>query len=473
MNQPTPAIARRRRQDAPPPVPHLFEVFDCESPLRPPARHSLAGVDEAVLKRGETRSAAREGRTVQLFVPDRFMSTVHARLRRDGDRWRLEDADSKNGTLINGEPCGEAPLADYDEIELGHTHLLFRQRVPEAPGPPDADASDLAEPAAGMRTLVPPFAAEMARLPAIARSSVAVVIGGETGTGKELVARALHQLSGRSGRFVAVNCAAIVDTVRESELFGTRKGAYTGSTESRKGLVRDAEGGTLFLDEIADLSAGSQAALLRVLQEREVLPVGETEPVPVDVRVLAATNADLEAAVSAQKFRADLFARISGFTVRIPPLRWRREDLGLLVASLLERHAPGRARSVKFTCEAARALLRHRWPLNIRELEKCIETALVLADGHPIDLPHLPLNIQRAAAQPGNEPDPGLLDLRPAEAAAPVALSPENARRRQELIDLLQQHRGDVAAVARALNRARMQVYRWARRFDIRLDDFR
>ncbi len=475
MSAPTPAIARRRPGTATEPgcaVPHLFEVLDCNAPQRPPARHSLEGVDEVVLGRSEERSAAREGRTLRLGIPDPGMSATHARLHREGERFRLEDAGSRNGSFVNGVEERERVLADRDVLELGHTALLFRASVPSG-GAPDCDAGSLPHPAPDLATLVHPLWLELQRLPAIARSAVPVVIRGETGTGKEVVARALHALSGRRGAFVAVNCGAIAPTLLESELFGHRKGAFSGALESRPGLVRAAEGGTLFLDEIGDLPAAAQAAFLRVLQEKQVLAVGSTEAAAVDVRVLAATHVDLEAAVAAGRFRADLFARLSGFTVHLPPLRWRREDLGLLVAALLRKLAPQRAARITFTCEAARALLRHRFPMNVRELEKCLESALVLAPEGCIDLQHLPPSV-RGVDEVGSELAPDLRDLVAAEPAPPPRpLSAEDSRHREDLIVLLREHRGNVAAVARVLGKARMQVHRWARRYALRLGDFR
>ena len=474
MSALTPAIARRRGSPAAL-APQLFEVLDCASPLRPPARHSLGGIDEVLFVRADDRSLQRDGRTLRLGVPDRYLSSAHARLRREGDRFRLEDLGSTNGTFVNGEPCRAQVLSDCDAIEMGHTQLLFRASSPEGEA---ADAGAFST--GGLSTIVQPLAAELSRLPAIARSSVPVVIGGETGTGKEMVARALHELSGRSGAFVAVNCAAISQTLLESELFGHRKGAFSGATENRPGLVRAADGGTLFLDEIADLPLASQGSLLRVLQEKEVLAVGSTEPARVDVRILAATHADLEAKVAPGSFRADLFARISGFTLQLPPLRWRREDLGLLVAALLRKLAPDRAARVSFTCEAGRALFRHGWPMNVRELEKCLESALVLAGDGPIDLPHLPPAVRSKekklffSSGGPREGAPALRDLVAVEPSAPPRpLSPEDARRRDELAGLLREHRGNVAAVARVMGKARMQVHRWVRRFDFRLSDFR
>ena len=465
----TPAIARRR-VGAAPSSPQLFEVLDCAKPLRPPARHSLAGVDEVLFLRADERSAARDGRTLRLGIPDPTMSGTHARLRREGDRFRVEDAGSTNGTFVNGQQERERALSDYDAIEMGHTELIFRASV-AADGPPDVDGADLDPPAPGLATLVGPLALELARLPAIARSTVPVVIGGETGTGKEMIARAVHQLSERRGPFVAVNCGAIVPSLLVSELFGYRKGSFAGATENRPGLVRAADGGTLFLDEIAEMTAEAQAAVLRFLQEHEVLAVGATEPVKVDVRVLAATHVDLEAAVATGKFRGDLLPRITGFTVKLPPLRWRREDLGLLIASFLRKFG---AETASLTCEAGRALLAYRWPTNIRELERCVQSALVLAGGEPVDVQHLPPAVRRGGGGEPVEKAPELRDLVAAEPSAPPrALTPEDARHRDELITLLREHHGNIAAVARVMGKARMQVHRWVKRYDLRLSDFR
>jgi len=441
----TPAIPRSpfRRLGG---VPHLFEVLDCAAPCRKLARHPLIGADEVVFCRGD--GVTRDGALLRIGIPDRFISQSHARLCREGQRWRAVDSGSTNGTFVNFEPITDRELADGDVLEMGATHFLFRA---------SAAVDPVSHPS--LATFSPALAAELAPVPAIARSMLPAIIAGPTGTGKEVLARALHELSGRPGPFLAVNCAAIAPTLLESELFGYRKGAFTGAIEGRPGLMRAAEGGTLLLDEIADLSMPAQAALLRALQEREVLPVGATEPVRIDVRVLAATHVDLEDAVAAQRFRPDLYARLAGFTLRLPPLHRRREDLGILIGAILRRD---RGAQATFTADAGRALLRHRWPGNIRELEQCLAAALVLAGDGPIELAHLPESIRRPGA-----PAAAIPGLRPRQ------LSAEDLRRRDQVATLLRASRGNVAAVARSLGKARMQVHRWVKRFDLSLADYR
>jgi transcriptional regulator with PAS, ATPase and Fis domain len=256
---------------------------------------------------------------------------------------------------------------------------------------------------------------------------------------------------------VAVNCGALPETLIESELFGARKGAFSGASEERGGLVRAADGGTLFLDEIAELSASSQVALLRVLQERQVVPVGGTKPVDVDVRFIAATHQDLEERIADGRFREDLYARVTGFEITLPPLRERLEDLGLLTAAILDDAVPGGASKVRFSRTVARALLQYDWPRNIRELSNALESALLVAKNERIELEHLPASVQACFDRTPQSP----LDLR-----HPDAL-------RVTLVDLLARHHGNVAAVARALGKKRQQVHRWNRQLGIDPNRFR
>jgi PAS domain S-box-containing protein len=229
-------------------------------------------------------------------------------------------------------------------------------------------------------------------LPAVAASECTLLLEGESGTGKELLARAVHNASARRGRpFVAVNCAAIPETLLEAELFGVRAGAYTGADRDRPGRFARAEGGTLLLDEVGELSPAVQVKLLRVLQERSFEPLGSSVPVPSDVRVIAATNRDLAALVRAGSFREDLFYRINVIRLELPPLRRRREDVPLLTEHFIDALNRRLGRAVSGVSPDAMArLVAHDWPGNVRELENAIEHAFVLCRGHLIEPRHLP-----------------------------------------------------------------------------------
>src|ERR1700726_1909552 len=216
-----------------------------------------------------------------------------------------------------------------------------------------------------------------------------VLISGESGTGKELAARAIH-FRGTMAQtpFVGVDCGSLVPTLMESELFGYEKGAFTGAAKSKMGLFQSANGGTIFLDEIGELPLELQAKLLRVLQEKEIRPVGSNQKVKVDVRVVAATNRDLETEYRKGTFRKDLYFRLNVVTVHLPCLRERRSDIPMLAHWFLDRYAPGD--SVQITSSAMKTLLQYDWPGNVRELENCIERAVALGDRRTIDLNDLP-----------------------------------------------------------------------------------
>jgi DNA-binding NtrC family response regulator len=220
-------------------------------------------------------------------------------------------------------------------------------------------------------------------------------------------------------------------------------------------LVRSSDQGTLFLDEIGDLPQRAQPTMLRALQEREVMPVGATRALPVDLRLVAATHRDLDGLVQSQQFRADLLARISGFTIQLPPLRERISDFGILIAALLARHAAPDAPAPTLSVEAMRLLLRHEWPLNVRELEHCLRAALALSPSR-IDGIHLPESVRNPQRAATNEPAP------PARARI---LTPEQEVRRDELRALLIEHRGNISQVARVMGKDRVQVRRWIKLF--------
>src|SRR5258706_621819 len=412
-------------------------AFQPERPLDPPLRCSVKGVDSVWFSRGRGPGRAEEARKgsepqLRVEVPDKFLSADHASLQKIFGRWLLADEGSKNGTFVDGERVSKHDLGDGTVFEVGHSFFVFRAGAPDEP--PLADE--------GLASLHAAFGAQLRALQKAAATNLPIVLRGETGTGKEVLARQVHRLSQRPGAFQAINCAALSPTLVESELFGYRKGAFSGASEERPGLVRSADKGTPFLDAIWDLPLPAQGALLRVLQESEVVPVGGTRPVPVDFRLVVATHRDLEQMAASGAFRHDLLARITGFTLARPPLRDRKEDLGLLISAVLKRHAPGR--SLQFTQAAARAFFRHGWPLNVRELEKALALAAAIAPGETIDLDQLPESVRTSAA---------------AKPAAP-ALEGDDAQRRDELVSLLKEHKGNVTAVARVLGKARVQVQR-------------
>jgi two-component system response regulator AtoC len=261
--------------------------------------------------------------------------------------------------------------------------------------------------AVGDRPIVaasPPMIDLLEILERAAEYKATVLLTGESGTGKEVLARAIHAQSGRRNQaFVAVNCAAIPEALLESELFGHARGAFTGADRARRGLFVEADGGTLFLDEIGELPPPLQAKLLRVLQEEEVMPIGESKPRQIDVRVIAATSRDLDRDVASGRFREDLFYRLDVFRVRVPPLRERREDVPLLVDHFIARFREMLGKAVRTIADdALDRLVDHPWPGNVRELENVVERAMILADSDRITLADLP----EAIATPRQKPTP-------------------------------------------------------------------
>lgn len=351
----------------------------------------------------------------------------------------VRDIESRNGTFLNGRRVSREVLADRDVIRVGDSVFVFTAVASGAP----STASLVGRSRSLVHTI------ERAVL--VAPGTAPVLILGETGTGKELVAELVHRQSGRSGPLRPVNCAALPRELAESELFGHRKGAFSGATSDRAGLFAAASGGTLFLDEIGELSSDLQAKLLRALDRGAIRPVGGAEEVDVDVRFVAATNRDLAAEVERGGFRADLYARVAECVVTIAPLRERVEDIEPLWRHF-ERQL-GAPAALRFDGAAAEALALHRWPFNVRELRQVVRGALLARpDGGVLTVDDLP-----AALRP----------VRASEAEARTAPEVREAPDAAQLRQLMEEYRGSVKDVADFLGKDRKQVYRWLERHQI------
>jgi len=342
---------------------------------------------------------------------------------------------------------------DPDEL-VRRTADLLRRR-PSAGSVDGARFAGMVGASRGMREV---FAA----IEKVAATDTTVLVTGETGTGKELVARALHDRSERAGGpFVPVNCASLAEGLLESELFGHVRGAFTGAHADKEGLFRAAHGGTLLLDEVGDMSLRLQQRLLRVLQEREVAPVGESRTIPVDVRVVAATHRDLDAEVEAGRFRADLFYRLDVFRIEVPPLRDRRTDVPLLVEAALERLRSRSGRAVPDGCSplALRLLEAYRWPGNVRELFSVLESAAIRAEGVRIEAHDLPEAVRRSGE--GGARSPG---TRESDGGGPPSgryTAPgDEAEERAAIVAALDRADGTRSEAARLLGMSRTTLWR-------------
>ncbi len=299
-----------------------------------------------------------------------------------------------------------------------------------------------------------------------AESTATVLVSGESGTGKEVVSRAIH-LAGprRERRFVPVNCGAIPEALMESELFGHLKGAFTGAVADKRGLFEEADGGTLLLDEIGELPLAMQVKLTRALQERRVRRVGAAEERKIDVRVIAASNVDLKAAVAAGKFREDLFYRLNVFPIHLPGLRERREDIPVLAASFLTRHAEGRAVE-GFTPEALSALMLYDWPGNVRELENAVERALAVTSGPRIAVEDLPDEVALVG------PHRAAVNVSELSYREVVDLARDRASRHY-LVALMRRFAGNVTHAAEHASMERETLHRLLKKYGVRSDSFK
>lgn len=433
------------------------------APGAPSLRVSLDECASCEIGRGASlRVIGARGADRRLELDDRAVSERHAVLASSSEGWILRDVGSKNGLYLNGERIVERPIQTGDVFAVGGCFLVFREFEGEEVSDLRADDAHASWPA-GMITLQPELEVDLRRLDRVVGTDLPVLVSGLTGTGKELLARAIHARSGRAGELVAVNCAAIPDTLLASELFGVRRGAFSGALADRLGLVRAADRGTLFLDEIAEMSLQTQTVLLRVLQEKEVVPIGETRPVSVDVRFVAASHQDLGARVRRGEFREDLLARLRGFAIELPPLAARLEDLGLLLAGLVRE----RRRAVALTVDAAWQLFRYEWPQNIRQFRHVVLAAIAMGE-HTVDVDHLDLpELAAPAAVPVGSAAGA--DVAPKPGAAPREEIRSYRRRpdKSSLRALLEQYGWNVSAVARHLQTSRSQIVRLCERYQI------
>jgi DNA-binding NtrC family response regulator len=365
------------------------------------------------------------------------------------------------GTLQTAIEAVRAGAYDYisKPFNISEVKATVERALADAttPGPAEPERPQPPVPPPGLIGRTAPMLAVYKQIAHAANAAAPVLIAGESGTGKELIARAIHANGRRASRpFVPINCGALTETVLESELFGHARGSFTGAVSDAKGIFEQANGGTVFLDEIGETSPALQVKLLRVLQEGEVRPVGASRIVKVDVRVVAATNVDLEREVAQQRFRQDLYYRLSVIVIHAPPLRERREDIPLLIETFLRNACSRAGRTVELTAAALTALSNYRWPGNVRELENTIERLVVFSRGSQIDLADLPFK---------PAPGPGL------EERLFVDLPSLDEIERRYLLHVIDQVGGNRTRAAEVLGIDRRTLYRMAERFGIALSE--
>ena len=376
---------------------------------------------------------------------------------------RADRADVRRGMALGADDYLTKPFTRRELLDSIHTRL--RRRRSSLPSGSSGQHGQQKCAAAEPISVEPSMLALDREIARVAQAAISVLILGETGAGKERVAEQLHARSGRSGRFIAIHCAALSENLIESELFGYEKGAFTGADRAREGLFEAAQGGTVFLDEVGELPTPTQVKLLRVLEERKVLPVGGRSARPLDVRFVAATHRDLEAQVATGSFRQDLFYRLNGITLQLPPLRARTADIAALAAYFAAESSRslGRAHGPELSDAARAALGAYSWPGNIRELRNVMERAVLLCDDASITLQHLPAKL---AAPPRALDDAG---IDPPALADPRAALLEQMERveRQRIIAALSACDGNQTLAAERLGISRRTLVTRLSQFDL------
>jgi transcriptional regulator of acetoin/glycerol metabolism len=443
-------VPRQRGKEDLKKVPVLLVVGSADG--KHPGTTARVVTFETSLLLGRRAATNTERGSASLVLDDRMISGRHATITRTGDKYEVTDLDSTNGTIVDGVVA--RPSVKLHEGSLvfigGHAAVFRMVSINDLA----AIAVEIEKPLGPGPTINPTMAVLCSKLRKLAEAGEEVLLTGETGVGKEVYANAIHRAGGRTGKFVAINCAAIPRELVESELFGYVRGAHSQAASSKPGIIEEAEGGTLFLDEVGEMAPELQTKLLRFTQDRMLAPVGGVRSRKIDTRIVAATSRTTAPGKSTNiGLRADLAARLGAEPIRIPPLRERIEDLGALTSAALGNRAK------TFELAAFQALCLYPWPGNVRELGKVLNSAEALARGADrIMAEHLPVPIAAATARARSSP--GRRSSRP----------PPNA---VELEELMRRLNGNMLRVARELDRKPALVYRWAKRFRLNADDFR
>lgn len=417
----------------PPPEEQTLEL--CWQPARGPWVLEIGTPEDTrcvPLREGE-RFTLGSGRAADMRVQDRAVSARHCRVRTTDRGVVVEDLDSRNGLFVGAARVQSAILAgESGHFVIGQTTVAVRQEELDTP----------LKSSGGLPSVVgssQPMLRVAEEVRHYARMRAAVLVQGESGTGKDLVARALHTLGRRSGPYVPLNVGAIAESLADAELFGHRRGAFTGAVAARSGAFEQANRGTLFLDEVAELSPAIQIKLLRVVEDKCIRPIGATAPVRVDTRIVSATWASLPDCIEAGRFRLDLYQRLSTLVVRLPPLRQRRSDIPALSEALLARYRD-EVGPRHLSSPALAKLVSYSWPGNVRELGSVLYRAAIAAEGRQIEARH----VERA-----------MPTLRSGQS---VQMTPEEA------LELLELHHGNISAAARAARVARSTFRAWVER---------
>ncbi len=408
--------------------PDVTARFFVEEPGRPPR--------VVCLTRGRSLRFGR-GEDQDVRLDDPRTSRAHIVLEFEAGRVIVHDLGSSNGTWLGARRVeGSAPLLPGTLVRIGNTRVI--PVPPDSTVRPETHGPIVGDTRVGSDVVAvdPATVALFALVRRLAASDLPVLVQGETGTGKEVVARTLHRYSPRAnGPFVAVNCATLPEALAESELFGHERGAFTGALSRKVGMFEAAHGGVLVLDEVGELSANNQARLLRALQERAVQRIGSTRPVPVDVRVVCATNRDLAVEIARGRFREDLYFRLNGVTVTVPPLRERPRDV-----LPLARQMAGERGTFTFSEDFVEAIQRYEWPGNVRELQNAVDCAVALTSGSELKASHLPTALQGFAR--GNDE------------SSPLRSKMDDIER-SAIVSALAEHGGNQSQAARTLGISR------------------